>query len=100
MGTVAGDCIRYGGAFLTEALFYDVSDRAHPRLTGTLGQSGSYLSSRMVGNYLYIASSYYPYGKRDAEKPGTFVPSLLAGGALSRRAACISPTPRPPPSTW
>ena len=51
MGTVAGDCIRYGGAFLTEALFYDLSDRAHPRLTGTLGQSGSYLSSRMVGNY-------------------------------------------------
>ena len=83
MGTVAGDCIRYGGASLTEALFYDVSDRAHPRLTATLGQRGSYLSSRMVGNYLYIASSYYPYGKRDAEKPGTFVPSLLADGALS-----------------
>ncbi len=84
MGTAAGDCcIRYGGAVLTEALFYDIRDRAHPRLTGNLGQSGGYMSSRMVGNYLYIASSYYPYGKRDAAKPGTFVPNLLADGALS-----------------
>lgn len=84
MGTAAGDCcIRYGGAVLTEALFYDIRDRAHPRLAGHLGQSGGYMSSRMVGNYLYIASSYYPYGKRDAAKPGTFVPNLLADGALS-----------------
>lgn len=59
----------------TEVLLetFDVSDVANPRLVGSVSQSGSYRSSRLVGDYLYLFSNYYvPY--YDDMEPIRYVP--------------------------
>lgn len=42
---------------------YDITDRADPKLENKFSQSGSYTSSRMIGDYLYLVSSYYAGSK-------------------------------------
>lgn len=61
-------------------LTYDISERNSPRKIGELSQSGSYLSSRLVGDYLYIFSSFSPDLYAGREERETYVPS--AGGSL------------------
>lgn len=61
------------------AEYYDISDRTHPRLVNRLGQSGYYLSARMIGSYVYIATSHYTGGSPEEENPATFVPQLFSG---------------------
>lgn len=39
---------------------YDISDRSAPKLTGTVTQEGRYSTSRKVGDYLYLFTSYRP----------------------------------------
>lgn len=39
---------------------YDISDRAAPKLTGTVIQDGYYNTSRKNGDYIYLFTSYYP----------------------------------------
>ena len=39
---------------------YDISDPNAPKLTGSLTQEGRYSTSRKVGNYLYLFTSYTP----------------------------------------
>jgi inhibitor of cysteine peptidase len=41
----------------TTAQIYDVSDRTNPKLLTTFTTSGSYFSSRMIGDYVYIIAS-------------------------------------------
>lgn len=54
---------------------YDIADRANPKLENKFSQSGSYTSSRMIGEYLYLISSYYtdnkqmPYVAYDEAQP-------------------------------
>lgn len=43
----------------TEAVTYDVGDPTQPVELGRIRQSGSYSSSRMSGDYLYLFSTYY-----------------------------------------
>ena len=47
------------GSTSTEAVTYDVSDPSEPAQIGRIRQSGSYSSSRMSGDYLYLFSTYY-----------------------------------------
>lgn len=47
------------GSTSTEAVTYDVSDPSGPAQIGRIRQSGSYSSSRMSGDYLYLFSTYY-----------------------------------------
>lgn len=61
-------------------LTYDLSERNSPRKIGELSQSGSYLSSRLVGDYLYIFSSFSPDFYAGREEREAYVPS--AGGSL------------------
>lgn len=64
----------------TQVLLYDVSDPAKPRALATLGQSGSYLSSRMIGDYVYIVTSHYVFSPvRD--RIATYVPEVVNGEA-------------------
>lgn len=43
---------------------YDISDRSNPKLISQFRQSGSdVVSSRMVGNYVYLVTNTYVYGK-------------------------------------
>ena len=47
------------GSTSTEAVTYDVADPSEPVELGRIQQSGSYSSSRMSGDYLYLFSTYY-----------------------------------------
>lgn len=61
---------------------YDVSDRAAPQLVKSLGQDGYRVASRMIGNVLYLCTSYYAAGAQDG-KPETYVPRLYDDGAAA-----------------
>lgn len=49
---------------LTTAVIYDISDRTNPLKINTYQQSGYLISTRMVGQYLYLVTDYsfYSYG--------------------------------------
>ena len=49
----------------TEASVYDISDRSKPKLLDSFCQSGNYVSSRMIGDTLYLVSDYYAYNDDD-----------------------------------
>lgn len=73
----------------TCALTYDISDRTNAKEIGRTTQSGSYESSRIVDNYLYIFSNFYvteDCGKDEVEK---YVPE--AGGELIPAERIILP---------
>ncbi len=68
---------RYGASGAsTVAKFYDVSDPVSPKKTGESSQSGESVSSRMIGDRLYLISTYWVSGNTDKDKPETFVPSV------------------------
>ena len=48
----------------TAVVTYDISDRSHPDVTGEYRQSGDVVSSRMVGDCVYLVTCDYVYGKR------------------------------------
>ena len=45
----------------TTVSVYDITDRSAPEPVGEYTQSGGYTSSRMIGNVVYLISSYYTY---------------------------------------
>jgi len=55
---------------------YDITDRSNPVFISESGQSGNYISSRMVGNVLYMISNDYSFPEPASDKPETFIPSL------------------------
>lgn len=78
-GTYIAYDMVYGYNNSTCVSVYDIADRAHPKLVAAPGQSGGYLSSRMVDNVLYLITNYYLYGEADEKDPATFVPVLIDG---------------------
>lgn len=86
-GAVAED-MAPAGCYMGEtkytAAVYDISDRSNPVLLNELGQSGSVISSRMVGNILYLVSNYYVPGEIDEADPATYVPSLYCGDSARK----------------
>jgi uncharacterized secreted protein with C-terminal beta-propeller domain len=62
---------------------YDVSDRENPVRTGSLSQSGRYADSRMIGDKLYLISTYdeFDYAAMDEENPRTYVPLFSEGSS-------------------
>lgn len=68
----------------TTVSFYDYSDRTKPSFKNSISMSGSYVSSRMVGDYLYFVTTESVYGNMINEKvPETFVPTLRTGSSIS-----------------
>ncbi len=65
---------------VTSTAVYDISDRSNPKLLGDPGQSGSYLSSRMVGKTLYLLTNYTIYEKAKKSDPETYIPRLFDNG--------------------
>ncbi len=53
--------ISYIGETMTYLKMYDISDRLNPRPLKTVNTSGGYLSSRMIGEYVYIVSGQPAY---------------------------------------
>ncbi len=62
----------------TSAVIYDISNPAKPVQVVSLGQSGNYVSSRMVGDYVYIVTSQYIYNPVKGT-PVTYIPSTTDG---------------------
>ena len=64
------------------AEIYDVSDMSRPPVRlGEVGQSGSYVSSRMIGETLYLATNHSSwYEQIDSTRPETFVPHVIENG--------------------
>lgn len=88
---------RMAPADITQAAVYDITDKSKPVLIGTPGQSGSYLSSRMVGDTLYLVSNYFVGYSVEKGRPETYVPKLYDGENGSLMAPgdiCISANPR------
>jgi uncharacterized secreted protein with C-terminal beta-propeller domain len=56
----------YRSAPVTHAVFYDISDRAHPKLVKEFTIDGDYVNARMIDNTVYLLSreSVYPYDDR------------------------------------
>lgn len=56
------------------AVIYDITDRANPQMTGEFRQTGTIVSSRMVGDYVYLVTTDYVYSD------GRFVPMCTIDG--------------------
>jgi inhibitor of cysteine peptidase len=56
----------YRTAPVTHAVFYDISDRAHPKMLKDYTIDGDYTDARMIGDTVYLLSreSVYPYNDR------------------------------------
>ncbi|MCL1898013.1 MAG: beta-propeller domain-containing protein [Micrococcales bacterium] len=63
----------------TRALLYDVTVPAQPELITSLGQSGSYSTSRLTGSTLYLVTDYRldDPTKIEQDQPVTFVPQTF-----------------------
>ena len=72
----------FGGEIIDTAIdIFDISDRGSPVKLHTLSQSGTYGSSLMVGNHLYLITTYYgDVPKMKATDPRTFVPLYSRDG--------------------
>ena len=62
----------------TSAVIYDISNPAKPVQVVSLGQSGNYVSSRMIGDYVYLVTSQYIYNPVK-DTPITYIPSTSDG---------------------
>ncbi|MCW5952338.1 MAG: beta-propeller domain-containing protein [Propionibacteriaceae bacterium] len=88
-------------ALQTKALLYDVSEPAHPAFLTSLGQSGAYLTSRLVDNLLYLVTEHVIPDSSgiEADDPATFVPLVSQGRqsvALDAADCVILPNPQGP----
>lgn len=66
----------------TEAVTYDLSDVSNPKEAGKITQSGTYSSSRMSGDYIYLFSTFYTGQEIARTKKESFVP-LVNGKVLT-----------------
>ena len=62
----------------TSAVIYDISNPAKPVQVVSLGQSGNYVSSRMIGDYVYLVTSQYIYSPVKGT-PITYIPATSDG---------------------
>ena len=88
-------------ALQTKALLYDVSDPAQPEFLTSLGQSGAYRTSRLVGDLLYLVTEHVipDSGDIEADDPATFVPLVSQGRQsvpLDAADCVILPNPQGP----
>jgi inhibitor of cysteine peptidase len=75
----------YRSAVRTFINVYDVSDKVYPILARNLTLSGSYFSSRMIGNYVYIVVSESAYVLQNGDLP---LPTVY----LETKATDIAPS--------
>lgn len=55
---------------------YDIRDKEHPVLLGTLTQDGRYKSSRRVDDYVYLFTEHYAYEIGKKSDPGSYIPLI------------------------
>lgn len=66
-------------------IVYDTTDKSDPKKLKTITQSGSYISSRMIGDTLFMVSNYgvYDFHVLAKDKPETYVPVLSEDASSS-----------------
>ena len=64
----------------TSILIYSVANPEKPERLASLSQSGSYVSSRLIGDYAYIVTAQYVW-RPVRSNPATYVPTLGRDGA-------------------
>ena len=75
----------------TGVVTYDISDRSRPEPVSEMRQTGQIISSRMVGNYVYLVTTDSVF------KGGRTVPMVMDGGDLKEMDAsdiCCIPEPQ------
>ncbi|NLL46129.1 MAG: hypothetical protein GX250_04895, partial [Clostridiales bacterium] len=75
---------------------YDISDKSSPTHLNSFSQSGSYASSRMIGDIVYLVSNESIYNEIDKKRPETFVPMVYRNGEgtlLDAQDICIAIDP-------
>jgi len=85
------------------AVVFDISDKSKPKKITQLSQSGDYVSSRMVDNFLYLVTSYYVYPYyMERTNVGTYVPSTSSdrGKDVPVAADDIYITPHPQTTSY
>lgn len=82
------------GERTTQIQIYDVSNPASPKKLRTQTQSGTYSSSRVVGNYLYTFSEYSVSSALDKKKPETYIPMVNDEVIPEEKVRCVSDTPQ------
>lgn len=79
----------------TGIVTYDISDRSDPKVLNEFRQTGSIVSSRMVGNYVYLITNDYVYNG------GRIVPKCSIEGSLTDiPVSDISCVPEPDQSSY
>ncbi|MCL1912606.1 MAG: beta-propeller domain-containing protein [Eubacteriaceae bacterium] len=75
----------------TMVAIFDVSDPAKPTEISRTGQDGTYLTSRMLGGNVYLATTHFIYGQPNLSNPSTFVPNLYIEDSSreAMKADCI-----------
>ena len=65
------------GKNITEvhAVIFDITDKSNPKKINELSQTGNYVSSRLIDNYLYVITDYYVYNI-DRLDIGTYIPMI------------------------
>lgn len=71
----------------TTLTVYDIADRSNPKKLNQLGQSGACLSSRLVGDSLYLLSTYTLSETVRKSRPETYIPCLYEGNEKAAMAA-------------
>lgn len=85
------DNIEHRNAMAT--VIYDISEIDKPRLLNTFTQSGTYYTSRLYGDYLYVFSEFYVSTVQGKDNYETYVPNVN-GEILPCNRICIPDTDR------
>lgn len=76
----------------TICVFFDITDRTAPKLVNKSSQSGYYISSRAIGDYIYIVSNYTGYARKKIlpevnretiDAGSTYLPDKLSNTAFT-----------------
>ena len=60
----------------TKATTFDISDPKNPEELGSVSQSGSYYSSRLVGDYVYLFSQFYTSTNFQKADASSYIPEV------------------------
>lgn len=69
----------YASDPVTYAVVYDISRRENPKEISKTGQSGNLLSSRLVGDILYLTTNHYINNNVNKNNVETYVPAQYRG---------------------
>lgn len=62
----------------TSAVVFNLNDKLNPKKEGELSQSGSYISSRLIDNYLYLTTNHHVYKDIKKNDTKTFLPNIIS----------------------